>query len=280
MEKDMDIIEVMETPISEIGFETKKITIRTISALRKTYKNINVCNLLYLGEMGLKNIKNLGAKGYQTIKNKLLTYGIDIENKYQCNYLVQQYIEKKQKEIKNVTSLLNTKLKDEYSIFATDTLKTNGYETFYDIILEDKDIIKEVLRKKGLDYREIYYTELKLLLIKHGIDLNNEKQCGELLEQYESERITRKKEKREEPKKTKKIIELEQEKQLEIISEDNETLEEYLVKQQEILEKMKKEKKRREFIEQQKAACDMEFIRLIEEYNSIDNKINKTYGIR
>lgn len=277
MVKDTDIIEFMETPISEIQFETKDMTIRTTGALRKTYRDFNVCCAVYLGSTGLKKIKNLGKKCFQALKEKLMAYGIDIENEYQCQYLIQEYIKKQNKRRKSVTALLNKQLKDECSVFTYETLNLNGYQTIYDVISEDKDMIKDILKKKGFDYIDRYYTEIRLLLIKNGIDINDNKQCTKLLEKYEYEKAQKELKKKQEQK---EIEVSEKEEQLDIITRSNETLEKYIIRKHEILEELKKQKIKRYMLEKQMAECDEEYVKLLEEYNSLNMEYSKTYGLK
>ena len=268
MENNSNIEKIIETPISEIDFGTKILTVRIVNALRRTNLDFNVFNIVFLGNEGLKRINNLGAKAYGAIKNKLKEYGIDIDDKEQCNYLIKQYMNKKQEINTNILELLDKPLKNEvkgYSLLI-DTLNSKGYNTLYDIISEDKNKIRILLRKKTWDYKEQQYISLSLIFVKYGINIKDEIQCEELTSQYQKEK--------EKIKKELSMFEKESETDNSVkqIKEVNESLEDEITHKQRILEEFKSELEKNKELKQQLSECDRKFNELIKEYYSLSYK--------
>ena len=254
--KNIDIIELMETPIEQIQLSTQKLTTRTHNALkRRSIYNIRDLIFWKNERRDFKDIDNLGNKCNEDLKQELIGYGINIEDRNQCISLMNEFIEKKQKTIVDIPKILNAKLEHESYRIPFFELDSNNYNTFYDIIKEDKKKLSEMLDDELGVYGEWNYFRLKFTFIKYNIDIDNEEQCNYLVEQYEKE--------------TKNIS---KNKKLNQVTNDNDSLEKELTRKQKVLKKLKEQLERRKQLEQQLAECDKEYSELIKQYNSLNSK--------
>ena len=197
MKKSIDIIELMETSIEQIQLSNKKLTTRVHNSLKRR-SIYNIRDLIFWkNERGnFKDIGNLGNKCYEDLKQQLIEYGINIEDKNQCTNLINEFIEKKQKTMVDIHKILNTELEQKSHSIPFVALNLNNYDTFYDIIKENKKVLKEMLDNQLGIYGEWNYFRLKFAFIKYNIDIDNEKQCNYLVKQYEKETNTKNKNKK------------------------------------------------------------------------------------
>lgn len=214
--------------------------------------HITILDIIY--DDDIENIRNLGKSCYAELKCKLLEFGIDYDNKIQRRQLIKEYNEKSFSDgVINQLEKTIDDMEDEYcSTFsgkvehAYDEFRKNNCETLLDIIIKRKDLnwYKDTIR---------YF----------GIDIDNEKQCRELIKQY-----------KEEKEKQKNQITV-NEKELQILNQvtnDNDSLENELTRKQKVLQELKEQLERRTKLEQQLAECDKEYSELIKQYNSLNSK--------
>ena len=277
MEKNMDVVELLETPVESIQLSTKKLSTRMCNALKRR-KIYNIRDIIFWENDELKRIQNLGTKCYDDLKQSITKFGINIEDNDQCKYLIHQYTEKKQKNMTNITNIMETKLEENEEDIPLYIFESNGYKTILDIVSDEKDKIKKLLYNELGIYSEWNYFRLAFMLIKYNIDINNEEQCKKIIEQYKKEKQNQQKQNKKE---INRIIRLEQIKnknnvtkaqQLKNATKENDMAERKVKLKQKVLEDIKKQVQRSILLKQQQAACDEEYHRLVEQYNSIDLK--------
>ena len=255
--KNTDIIELMETQIiKESGLPKKMIT--------RIGKKMNIFDVLKNKQ--LENIHGVGQMAAEIISKKLKEYGIDFDNKEQCQKLIDEYNKQKfpngenkniikQINIDKIKIILETMIEDlDLSVRSFNVLKRAGINTILDLIRRDSmDNIRYMCTKS--------VKEIKERLLEYGIDFDDKEQCRELIKQYEEA-----KQKNQITVNEKKLQELNQ------VTNDNESLENELTIKQKVLQELKEQLERRKQLEQQLAECDKEYSKLIKQYNSLNSK--------
>ena len=235
----------------QIQLNEMELSLRLFNCLLRS-GHITILDIIY--DDDIENIRNLGKSCFAELKCKLLEFGIDYDNKIQRRQLIKEYNEKSFSDgVINQLEKTIDDMEDEYcSTFggkvehAYDEFRKNNCETLLDIIIKRKDLnwYKDTIR---------YF----------GIDIDNEKQCRELIKQYE-----------EEKEKQKNQITV-NEKELQVLNQvtnDNDSLENELTRKQKVLQELKEQLERRKQLEQQLAECDKEYSELMKQYNSLNSK--------
>jgi DNA-directed RNA polymerase alpha subunit len=235
----------------QIQLNEMELSLRLFNCLLRS-GHITILDIIY--DDNIENIRNLGKSCFAELKCKLLEFGIDYDNKIQRRQLIKEYNEKSFSDgVINQLEKTIDDMEDEYcSTFggkvehAYDEFRKNNCETLLDIIIKRKDLnwYKDTIR---------YF----------GIDIDNEKQCRELIKQYE-----------EEKEKQKNQITV-NEKELQVLNQvtnDNDSLENELTRKQKVLQEIKEQLERRKQLEQQLTECDKEYNELIKQYNSLKSK--------
>lgn len=258
----MDIIGLMETPINEMQYSSQKMTSRINNALRRNGFT-NFASIIYWKkeQANFNDISNLGNKCYEELKQKLKEYGINIEDKKQCDFLINEYIKEKTQKNEKLTEVLDTPLEAVGKKIPYQILDSKDYTTLYDIVNEDKTILKAILEQELGEFAEWNYFRIRFMFINYGIDIENEEQCRYLIEKHKKEN-------------NKNI----KDKKLNKITEENNILEKRLTKKQKVLTQINEQLERRKRLEQQLAKCDEEYYRLVEKYNTM--KEGKNHGTK
>lgn len=241
----------LDTPIEELD-----LSVRTYNCLKGAgIKTIhNMMNLIKKDQFG--RIKDLGKKGFNEIRKKILEYGIDLTDRGQCEELINKYkYNGKQKQNIDIVDLLDMTIEDfDLSIKTYNCLKRARINLGYDV-LKNSDCLERIrnLGKKS-------FNELKEKFQEYGIDLTDRIQCKEAIKEYN---------KQTNGKKEKKAEEWEQQLELE---ESNDRLEDKLELKQEILRGLKQQLERREYLNKKISECDKEFERLMKSYQALNSK--------
>ena len=262
--KNIDVAKVMKMPIEEL-----KLSTRTYNCLKKAFFN-KVLDIISHNQ--LMGVRSFGEKKYTELRQKLLEYGIDIDDKLQCQALIEEYDKQKStctaneievleidkmdtvksiEENKSIEKILNLTVEDfNFDAKMFNVLKRAGINTAYDLV--KKEDLRQV---RNLGAKR--FEELKQKFIEYGIDLENRVQCDELIEKYDALN----------PKKDKE----DWEKQLEL-QESNDALEDELELKQDTLLGLKQQLERREYLNKKVAECDKEFERLMKLYKTLNSK--------
>jgi hypothetical protein len=254
----------MKMPIEYLELST-----RTFNCLKKAFFN-TVLDIIRHEQLMM--VRNLGEKKYTELRQKLLEYGIDIDDKLQCEALIEEYGKQKStytaneievleidnmdtaksiEENESIEKILNLTIEDlNVSMGVFNCVKRAGINTAYDVV-EREDIRN--IRNFGAKR----FDELKQKFIGYGIDLEDRTQCDELIKKYDALN----------PKKDKE----DWEKELEL-QDSNDALEDELGLKQDTLRGLKQQLERREYLNQKLAECDKEFERLMKLYKTLNSK--------
>ena len=83
MEENNSIEKILDLTVEDFNFDAKMFNVLKRAAINTAYDVVK--------KEDLRQIKNLGAKRFEELKQKFIGYGIDLEDRAQCEELIKKY---------------------------------------------------------------------------------------------------------------------------------------------------------------------------------------------
>lgn len=134
-------------------------------------------------EFGMSIPKDMTSEETGTWIHILKNLGVDIENKEQCQALLDKYNKEKNKNI-DVAKVMKTPVEElKLSTRTYNCLKKAGFDKVLDIIEYN-----QLMRVRVRNFGEKKHTELKQKLLEYEIDIDDILQCQSLIDEYNKQK--------------------------------------------------------------------------------------------